>query len=65
MNPFYSWNVYYATLLRWIEYFRNHEPLYFPVSREQIQKSAFLRRATQAAVDLDMLDFHGCLDAMR
>ena len=41
------------------------EPLCLPVSREQILQAAFLRRATQAAVDLDMLDFHGCLDAMR
>lgn len=65
MNSFYTWTVYFGILQKWIWHFCVQEPLYWPVTRETMDAGAFWREVVQVATDLEMLDFYGCLDAMR
>lgn len=65
LNIFYTFPVYFNSLERWILYFNHQETLDFPVSPRMMESGRFWRSAVQAAIDQEMLDFYGCLDAMR
>lgn len=57
--------MYFDTLQKWIWHFRRQEPLYWPITEETQRAGVFWRLVIQAATDLEMLDYYGCLDAMR
>lgn len=65
MNCFYTWAMYFDTLQKWIWHFGRQEPLYWPITEETQHAGVFWRLVIQAATDLEMLDYYGCLDAMR
>ena len=65
MNIFYTFAVYYDTLERWTWHFNHQEVLNFPVSLTQLESGLFWKNVVNAAVELEMLDFYGCLDSNR
>lgn len=69
MNPFYTWPIYFEFISEWICHFNPiggiTDVLEYPISQERSSKGLFLRLCTHYAVELEMLDFYGCLDAMK
>ncbi len=63
MNIFYTFAVYFKILEKWSLHFRRSSVLDFPVPPDQIAAGKYWRLVINAAVELDMLDFLGCLDA--